>query len=209
MRFPVVLFDFDGTIVDSGGIILASMRHATRTVLERDYSDAELMANVGGPGLEAQMLALAPSQVEELVRVYREHNESIHDELESCPGMEHVLDTLQGQGRRLGIVTAKRHSTVELAFEHLPLAHYFDTIVAGDDTRVHKPHPEPLLLALDRLAATPDEAAYIGDSPYDMQAAKAAGVRAIGVTWGKIHDRAALRDADVVVETTEELLAEL
>ena len=209
MRFPVVLFDFDGTIVDSGGIILASMRHATRTVLAREYTDRDLMANVGGPGLEAQMVAIAPDQAEELVRVYREHNESIHGELESCHGMESVLETLHGQGRRLGIVTAKRHKTVQLAFEHLPLAHYFDTIVAGDDTRLHKPHPDPLLLALEQLAATPDEAAYVGDSPYDMQAAKAAGVRAIGVTWGKIHDRAALRDADVVVETTEELLAEL
>jgi pyrophosphatase PpaX len=209
LRFPVVLFDFDGTIVDSGGIILASMRHATRTVLAREYTDRDLMANVGGPGLEAQMVAIAPDQAEELVRVYREHNESIHDELESCAGMEGVLDTLQAQGRRLGIVTAKRHKTVQLAFEHLPLAHYFDTIVAGDDTRLHKPHPDPLLLALERLAATADEAAYVGDSPYDMQAAKAAGVRAIGVTWGKIHDRAALRDADVVVETAEELLAAL
>jgi pyrophosphatase PpaX len=209
LRFPVVLFDFDGTVVDSGGIILASMRHATRLVLERDYTDRELMANVGGPGLEAQMLVFAPDRVDELVRVYREHNESIHDALESCSGMEDVLETLHEQGRRLGIVTAKRHRTVQLAFEHLPLEHYFDTIVAGDDTRVHKPHPDPLLLALERLAATPDEAAYVGDSPYDMQAAKAAGVHAIGVTWGKIHDRAALSDADVVVETAEELLAAL
>jgi pyrophosphatase PpaX len=209
LRYPVVLFDFDGTIVDSGGIILASMRHATRTVLARDFSDSELMANVGGPGLEAQMVAFAPEQADELVRIYREHNEAIHDELESCQGMESVLETLYDQGRRIGIVTAKRHKTVQLAFEHLPLAHYFDTIVAGDDTRMHKPHPDPLLLALERLAATADEAAYVGDSPYDMQAARAAGVRAIGVTWGKIHDRAALRDADVVVETTEELLAEL
>ena len=209
MRYPVVLFDFDGTIVDSGGIILASMRHATRTVLARDYTDHELMRNVGGPGLEAQMLEIAPDQAEELVRVYREHNESIHDELESCPGMEDVLRTLQAQGRRLGIVTAKRHRTVQLAFEHLPLAHYFDTIVAGDDTRMHKPHPDPILLALERLAATPDEAVYVGDSPYDMQAAKAAGVQAVGVTWGKIHDAGALSDADVVVDTTEELVAAL
>ena len=60
MRFPVVLFDLDGTVVDSGGIILASMRHATQTVLRREYSDAELLVNVGGPGLEAQMHALDP-----------------------------------------------------------------------------------------------------------------------------------------------------
>ena len=209
MRFPTVLFDLDGTLVDSGPIILASFRHATRTVLAREIPDEVLLAYVGGSSLDEQMARLGPDRVDELVRCYREHNEAIHDELESCPGMEDVLQTLQEQGRRLGIVTAKRHRTVQLAFEHLPLSHYFDTIVAGDDTRVHKPHPDPILLALERLAATPDEAAYVGDSPYDMQAAKAAGVQAVGVTWGKIHDAGALSDADVVVDTTEELLAEL
>ena len=204
-----MLFDFDGTVVDSGGIILASMRHATRTVLARDYSDQELMANVGGPGLEGQMLALAPEHADELVRVYREHNESIHDELEACAGMEGVLATLRAQGRRLGIVTAKRNKTVDLAFRYLPLGEYFDTIVAGDDTVRHKPDPDPLLLGLERLAASPEEAAYVGDSPYDMRAARAAGVHAIGVTWGKIHEREALSDADIVVDTPEELLAAL
>jgi pyrophosphatase PpaX len=206
VRFPVVLFDFDGTVVDSGGIILASMRHATRTVLAREYTDEQLMANVGGPGLDAQMVAIAPEHADELVRVYREHNEAIHDELEAFLGMEDVLATLRAQGRRLGIVTAKRTKTVELAFSFLPLAAYFDTIVAGDDTVRHKPDPDPLLLALERLAAPAADAAYVGDSPYDMRAARAAGVHAIGVTWGKIHDRDALADADVVVDTPEELL---
>jgi pyrophosphatase PpaX len=209
MRFPVVLFDLDGTVVDSGGIILASMRHATRTVLAREFTDAELLARVGGPGLEAQFEALDDTRVEELVTVYRAHNEALHDTLESCVGMEDALATLTHQGRRLGVVTAKRRETVELAFARLPIAHYFDVLVGGDETVLHKPHPEPLLLALERLAASPDEAAYVGDSPYDMQAAKAAGLYAIGVTWGRIHDRAVLKDADVIVDTAEELLAEL
>lgn len=209
MRFPVVLFDLDGTVVDSGGIILASMRHATRTVLEREFTDAELLARVGGPGLEAQFEALDDTRVEELVTVYRAHNEALHDTLESCLGMEDALAALTRQGRRLGVVTAKRRETVKLAFARLPIAHYFDVLVGGDETEHHKPHPEPLLLALERLAATPDEAAYVGDSPYDMQAAKAAGIYAIGVTWGRIHDRAALADADVIVDTAEELLAAL
>ena len=209
MRFPVVLFDLDGTVVDSGGIILASMRHATESVLARSYSEEELMANVGGPGLEAQMEAFAPDRVEDLVRVYRAHNEPLHAELETFPGIESALGTLRGEGRLLGLVTAKRRSTVDLAFARLPIAHFFDTVVGGDETELHKPHPAPLLLGLERLEATPDQAAYVGDSPYDMQAARAGGLRAIGVTWGRIHDRAALGDADVVVDTADELLAEL
>lgn len=209
VRFPVVLLDLDGTVVDSGAIILASMRHATQTVLRRDYSDAELMVNVGGPGLEAQMQALAPDRADELVRVYRAHNEPLHETLEAFPGIDRVLAQLKDEGRRLGVVTAKRRATVELAFARLPLGHLFETIVGGDETERHKPSPDPLLLGLERLAASPDGSAYVGDSPYDMQAARAAGLYAVGVTWGLIHERDRLADADVVVDTPEELLAVL
>src|SRR3989454_7637460 len=192
VRFPVVLFDLDGTVVDSGAIILASMRHATREVLGREYSDEELMQTVGGPGLEAQMHALAPDQVERLVDVYRAHNEPLHGELEACAGMEDVLVRLHEEGRRLGVVTAKRRATVELAFARVPLGHLFETVVGGDETERHKPDPEPLLLAARRMNANPSETAYVGDSPFDMRAARAAGMHAVAVTWGRIHDRTIL-----------------
>src|SRR6266566_3664107 len=104
VRFPVVLFDLDGTVVDSGSIILASMRHATREVLGREYEDAELMQAVGGPGLEAQMEVFGPDRVDELVRVYRAHNEPLHGELEACAGMEDVLIRLHEEGRRRSVV---------------------------------------------------------------------------------------------------------
>ena len=206
MRYRVVLFDLDGTVVDSGGIILASMRHATQTVLGREFSDDQLLANVGGPGLEAQMEALGPGRTAELVRVYREHNEPLHETLEGFDGIEATLDALRARGQRLGIVTAKRRSTVELAFARLPLAHLFETVVGGDETERHKPDPAPLQLALERLGARASEAAYVGDSPYDMQAARAGGLYAVGVTWGGIHDRAALADAQVIVDRAEQLL---
>jgi pyrophosphatase PpaX len=208
MRFPVVLFDLDGTVVDSGAIILASMRHATREVLGSEHTDDELMRAVGGPGLEAQMAAFAPDRIEELVTVYRAHNEPLHDELEACVGMEDVLVRLREEGRRLGVVTAKRRATVELAFASVPLGHLFETVVGGDETERHKPDPEPLLLAAKRMGADPKETAYVGDSPFDVGAAKAAGMYAIAVTWGGIHDRAKLEQAepDAIVDTAEELL---
>jgi pyrophosphatase PpaX len=211
MRFPIVLFDLDGTVVDSGDIILASMRHAAKEVLGVEPPDEQLMAAVGGPGLEAQMHALAPDLVDELVTVYRAHNEPLHDELVCCSGMEDVLVRLKDEGRRLGIVTAKRRQTVELAFARIPIAHLFETVLGGDETERHKPDPEPLLLALERLGSKPEEAAYVGDAPFDVQAAKAAGVFAIGVTWGGIHSRERLEaeHPDALVDTTEELLAVL
>ncbi len=208
MRFETVLFDLDGTVVDSGGIILASMRHATQEVLGRDYSDEELMQAVGGPGLEAQMSALAPDHVEQLVDVYRAHNEPLHDELEACAGMEDVLVRLRDEGRRLGVVTAKRRSTVDLAFAQVPLGHLFEAIVGGDETERHKPDPEPLLLGAERLGAEPAATAYVGDSPFDVRAAKAAGMFAVAVTWGRIHDRERLEaeQPDAIVENAEDLL---
>lgn len=211
MRYETVLFDLDGTVVDSGAIILASMRHATREVLGRDYSDDELLQAVGGPGLEAQMSALAPEHVDRLVDVYRAHNEPLHDGLEACPGMEEVLVRLHEEGRRLGVVTAKRRVTVELAFDRVPLGHLFETIVGGDETERHKPDPEPLLLGARRLGADPTAAAYVGDSPFDVRAAKAAGMFAVAVTWGRIHDSARLEaeQPDAIVDRAEELLAVL
>jgi len=208
---PVVLFDLDGTVVDSGAIILASMRHATRQVLGLDFEDAELMQAVGGPGLEAQMAVFAPERVDELVRVYRAHNEPLHDELEACDGMQDVLVRLHEQGKRLGIVTAKRRSTVELAFASVPVAHLFETVVGGDETEKHKPDPEPLLLAAERMRVAPADCAYVGDSPFDIRAAKAAGMIAVAVTWGRIHDRAKLEreEPDAIVDTAEELYERL
>ena len=208
IRYPVVLFDLDGTVVDSGPIILASMRHATREVLGTEHTDDELMQAVGGPGLEAQLSVFGPDDVDELVRVYRAHNEPLHDTLEAFAGMEDVLVRLRAEGRRLGVVTAKRRSTVELAFANVPLGHLFETVVGGDETEKHKPDPEPLLLAAERMGVDPSQAAYVGDSPFDVGAAKAAGMYAIAVTWGRIHDRSRLERAepDAIVDSPEELL---
>jgi pyrophosphatase PpaX len=211
MRFPVVLFDFDGTVIDSGAIILASMRHATRTVLGRDIPDEELGRAVGGSGLVEQMRLLDPERVDELVATYRAHNEPLHAELAECAGMTDALTILKGEGRKLGVVTAKRRETVSLAFSYLPLEHFFDVVVGSYDTERHKPDPEPLVHALGLLGARPDDAVYVGDSPFDVRAAKAAGIHAVAVTWGGIHPRERLEaeGPDAVVETTGELLAAL
>jgi pyrophosphatase PpaX len=212
MLFPVVLFDLDGTLIDSGPMIVASMKHAARSVLGRDIPEEVLSAAVGGPGLVAQMHALDPAKVDDLVAAYREHNEPLHDELEAFWEVVQVLPVLREQGRRLGIVTAKRAATVRLAFDRLPgLESNFDVVITSDDTERHKPAPDPILAAVERLGASPDETAYIGDSPFDIRAAKAAGVHAVAVGWGGIHSDEVLQreEPDVFVRHAENLLAVL
>jgi pyrophosphatase PpaX len=212
VRFPVCLFDLDGTLIDSGPMILASMHHAAKTVLGRDIPEQVLASAVGGPGLVAQMEALDPERTDDLIAAYRAHNEPLHDELEAFWEVVEVLPRLRAEGRRLGIVTAKRHASVQLAFERLPgLEANFDVVVGAEDTSRHKPDPEPLLAALQRLDAVPDDAAYVGDSPFDIRAAKAAGVHAVAVAWGGIHGTDVLEQErpDALVRHAEELLAVL
>lgn len=211
MRFETVLFDLDGTLIDSGDLILASFRHATETVLGRAYPDEVLMANVGGHGIHAQMRLFDEERADELVRVYREHNLGIYHEVRAFRGIEQVLARLHEQRRMLGVVTVKSKPTVDVTFEVLPLRHYFGTVVTGDDTERHKPAPDPLLLALQRLGATASSAVYVGDSPFDIRAAKAAGMTAVGVGWGRIHPRERLEAEapDVLVDAPAELIRAL
>ena len=118
-----------------------------------------------------------------------------------------MLDRLRAEGRQLGIVTAKRRKTVELAFAILPLERYFDAVVTRTDGA---PQARPRACAESARAARrePEEAAFVGDSPYDVGAGKAAGVFTVGVSWGKIHPVERLREAgaDLVVHSPEELL---
>jgi pyrophosphatase PpaX len=212
MRFRIVLFDLDGTLIDSGPIILASMQHAVRTVLGREIPLEELGMTIGGQGIVAQMQAIDAEHAEALLEAYKEHNDGLHETLEAFDELLALLPGLEAEGRKLGIVTAKRHRTVGLALERFPaLAGSFDVVVAHEDTDRHKPDPEPVLLAVEKLHGVPEDAVYIGDSPFDIGAAKAARVYAVAVGWGGIHsdERLLAEQPDAFVRTPEELLGVL
>jgi pyrophosphatase PpaX len=209
VRFPIVLFDLDGTLIDSGPIILESMEHAVRTVLGREIPREQLGLTIGGQGIVAQMQALDAEHADELLEAYKVHNDGLHDTLEAFDDLLALLPKLRGDGRKLGIVTAKRHCTVALALERFPaLREEFETVVTHEDTERHKPDPEPVLLAVERLGGSPSQAAYVGDSPFDIRAAKAAGVFAVGVAWGGIHpdERLLAEEPDAFVRSPRELL---
>ena len=191
------LFDFDGTLVDTTELIYQSMRHATGEVLGKDLPREILLANVGQP-LPRQMELIDAERAEALLESYRLHNEEHHDLLiGEFPGVERNLARLRAGGVRVAVVTSKRRFSVEMALKRFPgLGEVADCFVTMEDTTEHKPHPEPLLKGLEFLGGIPpEEAAYVGDSPFDVAAAKAASITSVAVSWGAFSEDT-LREAD-------------
>jgi pyrophosphatase PpaX len=184
------LFDFDGTLVDTTELIYQSLRHASGEILGREISREILMANVGQP-LPRQMELLSAEHAEALLDSYRLHNEENHDALiREFPGVEEALARLHSAGMRVAVVTSKRRSSVEMALKIFPgLGKVVDQWVTMEDTTEHKPRPEPLMKGLELLGRVhQSEAAYVGDSPFDVAAARAAGVKSFAVSWGAFSE---------------------
>ena len=184
MPVKAVLFDLDGTLIDTEELLLVSMRYATRTVLGRKIPDEKLMSLVGQP-LRTQMEDLDPGHVEELIDTYRDYCMDIHDEMtREFPGVGEMLHDLGALGVRMGVVTSKMHN---FAMQGLNLFGYgacFDVVVGPDDCEGHKPDPEPVIFAAGRLGLPTGECLYVGDSPFDIEAGNRAGCRTIDVLWG-------------------------
>lgn len=183
-NIQAVLFDLDGTLIDTLDLIKASMRFATNAVLGAPLPDEVLMHNVGIP-LAQQMREFSEEHAAELLAVYREHNARVHDALvKEYPGVELALEELSARGLPLAIVTSKLRSVAMLGLERFSLDRFFEVIIGSDDVDIHKPEPYPLLKAAELLSVDPARCAYVGDSPHDMTAARAAGMTAVAALWG-------------------------
>ena len=202
-----ILFDLDGTLVDTADMILASFQYATQTVLKRAIPDKELLDMVGQP-LETQMLSLDKDHAGELMEVYREHNHSIHDAyIKEFLGVKDTLKILVASGMPLAVVTSKRHQQAVRGLKTFDLDGYFDFLLGANDTTKHKPDPGPLVQAAEQLGLPCEKCLYLGDSPYDMQAARSANMLAVAATWG-MFDRQRLLDAGAqrVIDSMPQLL---
>ncbi|WP_270886780.1 HAD-IIIA family hydrolase [Pedococcus sp. 5OH_020] len=210
VRWPVVLFDFDGTLADSIPLIVASYRHALSSVLGSSASEDEVRSWIGRP-LQPVLEERYPGRGAELTQVYRRWNLANHDELiRTVEGVPELLDELHSAGARTGVVSSKKLETVRLGLAAVGLDGRIDVIAAEEHTQLHKPHPEPLLYAADRLGVHPGDCVYVGDATVDVEAARAAGMAVVAVTWGA-GLRALLEAAgpDAVVDDARSLRAEL
>ncbi|MGI9049634.1 MAG: HAD family hydrolase [Rubrobacteraceae bacterium] len=197
------LFDFDGTLVDTTDLIYQGLRYAVRKVLDEEPERDVLMAGVGQP-LPQQMAMLTGGRSgherldDELLETYFGYQKEHHEELiRQFPGVEGSLTRLRDAGVMLAVVTSKRRPSVDMALDTFPgLGEVVNKFVTMEDTTEHKPHPAPLLKGLELLGNVPkEEAAYIGDSPHDVAAARAAGLSCVAVSWGAFSEKS-LRDAE-------------
>jgi pyrophosphatase PpaX len=203
-----VLFDLDGTLVDTIELILCSFHHATEEVLGEPLPDEIVLADVGVP-LRTQMQSFSEEHADELLRVYREHNAVHHDDLiKEYPGVEDVLRELRARGYKLGVVTSKLSHMARRGLDCFDLAPLVDIVIGADDVEIHKPDPHPLLTAAERLGSAAEKCVYVGDAPPDIQAARGAGMISIGALWGAAHsdERVLAENPDIALSDVRQLL---
>ncbi|KEO81639.1 pyrophosphatase PpaX [Tumebacillus flagellatus] len=183
MTYSYVLYDLDGTLLDTNELIIRSFEHTLETHTPGQYTRADILPYMGEP-LFQQMERFAPGRSEELVKTYRRYNIGQHDALVvGFPHVQDVLRELHERGIKQAIVTSKMRLTTEMGLKLCGLTEYLDAVVTSDDVEHHKPHPEALHKAMELLGADPASTLMVGDSPYDIGAGHAAGVATAGVKW--------------------------
>ena len=213
----VVLFDLDGTLVDTTDLILQSFAFTFAAHLPgRLPSRAELVATFGRSlpatlrDMAAEHGAADPEALAtEMLATYREFQVEHHDTLiRPFAGIDQALAALHDAGHRLGVVTSKMRHSARRGLRLFDLERYFEVAVFHDDVTRHKPDPEPLLEAARRAGVAPARAIYVGDSTHDVIAGHAAGMRTAAVLWGPF-DRDVLEAVrpDWLLAAPAELLA--
>lgn len=181
-----MLFDLDGTLLDSIALVLASVHHTLRIHGVPPPDDAEILEGLGTP-LEAVFArwADAPDTLRAMADTYVAHNLAVHDEMvRPYPGVCELVHALRADGARLGLVTSKRRASAIRGLGAIGLDAAFEVLVCAGEAPRAKPHPEPVHHALRELGVDGARAVFVGDSTHDMESGRAAGVHTVAVLWG-------------------------
>lgn len=205
MSVKAVLFDLDGTLVDSLPL-LKEVYFRVFAEMGLPWGNGDVMRWIGRTIVDIAR-HFAGERAEEFINRYHHYYYQEHDRrVRLFPGTAEMLQDLKEKGWRLGIVTSKGKTSAWHTIKHVGLERYMEVVITAHDVERHKPLPDPIIKALEALAVRPAEAVYVGDSPYDLQAGKAAGVRTLGVTWGlSTREELAKWNPDGLLVTWEEL----
>ncbi len=183
MNFDALLFDFDGTLLNTNDLIIETFAHVIDPKFPGRYRREDYVRFIG-PTLTESFMEVDPTNIEALLAEYRTWNAEQHDALATeFPHVKEVLHKLKEQGIQLAVVSTKRADALHRGLRLLGITDLFDTIISMDDVTNAKPDPEPVELALKRLGVSKDRALMIGDNSHDIEGGHNAGVRAAGVAW--------------------------
>jgi pyrophosphatase PpaX len=182
-NIDTVLFDLDGTLIDTNELIISSFLHTMEKYYPGQYQRADVLPFLG-PTLKETFEAVNPENYEEMITTYRTYNVANHDLLvKGFEGVYETVRTLKENQFKLAIVTTKRSDVVKMGLKLTGLDEFFDVVVALDHVEKAKPDPEPLLKALEMLGSTPEQAIMVGDNHHDILGGKNAGTMTAGVSW--------------------------
>ena len=188
MRYRFIAFDVDGTLLDTAQADMMGLQEVFRSQLRIDLPVDALRSVLGVPSHDGlRMLGVPEADIDRLSHMWMLRMKAHFDTARVFPGMRASLDRLREMGARLGIVTSK--NAVEYAQDMPPfdIEDCFCVIVTSSDTRLHKPNPEPLLECMRRAGVRPQDTLYIGDSRYDRDCARDAGVDFALAVWGSFE----------------------
>lgn len=204
-----VLFDFDGTIMDTNRLIINSWQHTFRTIEGKERPEAEILATLGEPLLLSMGNLLPQVSSQEAVEIYRGYQHgNFGEEIGLFPGMEPLIRELNRQGYKLGVVTSRMTNTTLQGLDKFGLRECFSSIVTCDHTDKHKPDPEPVYIALRQLESKPEESIMVGDTKFDILCARNAGVTSVLVGWALTmnqEDREGPLGPEHILEKAEDL----
>ncbi|MEN2768518.1 pyrophosphatase PpaX [Ornithinibacillus xuwenensis] len=182
MNIRTILFDLDGTLIDTNELINESFYHTFKHY-GLTFTHDEILA-FNGPPLKETFEKIDLDKAEAMVTTYREHNLAHHDDyVKVFPNVKETLKLLKENGIKLGIVTTKMRQTAIRGMKITGIDTYFDTIIALDDVTHAKPHPEPVLNAMQEIGAEVETTLMVGDNSHDIESGQNAGVKTAGVAW--------------------------
>lgn len=180
-----ILFDWDGTLLNSNDLINQSNIHALNQYCEHQYTEDEVKP-FNGPPLIQVYKEIYPEKAEEILAAYRAFNGEHHDEMVHLfPNVVTVLRALKTQHITLGVVSTKRRKMVIQGIELFHLSDVFDVVIGGDSCSVHKPHGDPILQGMKEVQAEKATTIMVGDNWQDIEAANNAGIRSVFVEWSQ------------------------
>jgi pyrophosphatase PpaX len=206
-KITTVLFDLDGTLIDTNELIISSFLHTLEHYYPNRYKREDVLPFLG-PTLTETFESMENANVDEMIKTYRQYNLAHHDSLVTeFPTVIETVETLKDKGYKVGIVTTKIADVVMKGLKLTKLDSYFDVIVALDHVKKPKPDPEPIFLALEQLDSKPEETIMVGDNHHDILAGKNAGTLTAGVAWSiKGREHLEKYNPDFVLEEMADLL---